>query len=170
MYKSNDDSIIENCYNTGKISGINRGYSGGIVGFYNAGAESYIKYCYNTGEVRGKEELGGIVGCYFPCTSSSGSNTLISYCYNLGNIKETTSTGGIVGRISSGQLTGTTTFANNCYFVSETASAGIGQYGNTYQKTYTASKTSIISKIVALSGYKKDSSNKNGGYPLLTWQ
>lgn len=159
-------TIVQNCYNTGAVSGNNQ--IGGIVGYrsYNTDSDSAkIEYCYNAGTVNGNGLVGGIVG------HNRVSRATVEYCYNLGNVKGTSSSGAIIGGLGTG-ISGISV-VSNCYYVSTTASAGIGENSaSTPSKQYTntATKSSIISRITALSEYKADSSKINGGYPILSWQ
>lgn len=62
--------IIQNCYNTGKISStgiLNKdpshkyANSGGIIGYI--GTDLECSYCYNIGVIEGQQYSGGILGC-----------------------------------------------------------------------------------------------------------
>ena len=90
---------IENCYNTGTVTG---SYSGGIAG-RNFGT---ITNCYNTGTVTGTENPGGIVGW-----NSGGT---ITNCYNTGDVTGSGigDSGGIAGANNNWINVGTIT---NCY-------------------------------------------------------
>ena len=87
--RSEGDSIIENCYNTGYVYGATRSI-GGICGDNSA----TLQGCYNVGNVKGKFYVGGIVGESF----GSGNTIWIKDCYNRGNvIGDTKDIGGICG-------------------------------------------------------------------------
>lgn len=166
QYMKSERSNIQNCYNIGTVSGTTE--VGGIVGYrsYNTDSVSEkIEYCYNAGTITGNGRVGGIVG------HNRVSRATVEYCYNLGNVKGTSESGAIVGGLST-SVSGISVVAN-CYYVSTTASVGIGENSASTpskQYTYTATKSSIISRITALSEYKADSSNINGGHPILSWQ
>ena len=117
---------IENCYNTGDVSGTSEYsfvYAGGVCGLNDYGT---IENCYNTGDVSGtgtrtdaSGHAGGVCGC-----NDYGT---IENCYNTGEVSGTgTSTdgagydGGVCGR-----NTGT---IENCYNTGEVS----GIYGFVY--------------------------------------
>ena len=122
----NDYGTIENCYNTGDVSGTCEYgfvYAGGVCGCNDFGT---IQNCYNTGDVSGtgtrtdaSGHAGGVCGC-----NDYGT---IENCYNTGEVSGTgTSTdgagydGGVCGR-----NTGT---IENCYNTGEVS----GIYGFVY--------------------------------------
>lgn len=82
---STADTIIENCYNSGPITGSETNV-GGIVGIL--APWRVVRYCYNVGDIRSDNinaEIGGIIGkrevlttvsnCYHLDTSVKGDNT-----------------------------------------------------------------------------------------------
>ena len=79
---------IENCYNSGAVSGITSS-AGGIAGD-NAGG--IIINCYNIGTLSGSSHVGGIAGI------NSGS---IENCNNTGTVS---SLSGWAGGISGGEF------------------------------------------------------------------
>lgn len=86
---------IENCYNTGTITG-SVNFVGGIAGFN----KETIENCYNTGTVEGSDnKVGGIAGA---------SDGIIENCYNTGTVTGNNDVGGIAG--ASGLVT-----ISNCY-------------------------------------------------------
>lgn len=123
-----NNSVVENCYNFGSVTGGSTdigGRIGGVVGYsdggilnncgnhgsvisncsdvggvlgYDSSHTSTVEYCYNVSDVSGDYHVGGIVG-----SGSTESN--FSLCYNSGNIKGNYYVGGIAG---SG-------LANYCY-------------------------------------------------------
>ncbi len=119
-YIKGDNTVLENCYNTGAVS--SSYYSGGIVGYIYANSTSVVG-CYNTGSVTATNTTasttsGGIVG---HITGRSGSNVIVQNCYNTGegtaiihdNTSSTSSSsysGGIVGSIKT-----SSTIVENCY-------------------------------------------------------
>ena len=105
---NSDISTVENCYNTGAVSGGE--CVGGVVGL-NSGN---VKNCYNTGTVTGTDDyVGGVVGQSF---SASVTNS-----YNTGKVSGNSYVGGVVGWNDSGSSTVT-----DCYFLQDTAGSGIG--------------------------------------------
>ena len=101
---------VENCYNTGEVSGNS---VGGVVG-YNGGT---VENCYNTGNISGNTS-GGVVGY----NHSGGS---VTNSYNTGSVSGNNYVGGVVGG-NSGSSTVT-----GCYFLqTETVNTklqGIGE-------------------------------------------
>ena len=104
-YHGNNGSI-ENCTNTGEVSGSGFGSDniGGVVGLVDTGS---VENCYNTGNVNGPDSatsnVGGVVGL------NSGN---VENCYNTGTVTGTGDyVGGVVGyNISIGNVKG-------CYFL-----------------------------------------------------
>ena len=82
---------------------------GGVCG-RNGGS---LTNCYNTGNVQGNENVGGVCG-----GTNGGSFT---NCYNTGNVQGNKNVGGVCGR-NDGYLLNFT----NCYYLSGTATGGIG--------------------------------------------
>ncbi len=137
---SGSNGVVENCYNTGTVTGTRTddylGGVGGVVG-YNSGT---VKNCYNTGKVTGSadsSDVGGVVGwngsgsvenCYNTGSVTSSGNYVggvagynsgtVENCYNTGTVSDGITSGGVVGQ-NSGSVT-------NCYFLTGTAKKGIG--------------------------------------------
>ncbi len=121
--RSEGDSIIENCYNTGYVYGATRSI-GGICGDNSA----TLQGCSNVGNVKGKFYVGGIVGESY----GSGNTIWIKDCYNRGNvIGDTKDIGGIGGHIGL-------SLVENCYSqatVSGNTNVG-GICGNGYKADF----------------------------------
>ncbi len=114
---------VENCYNTGAVSGPDSGYSnvvGGVVGYNDSGAN--VENCYNTGTVSGPDSgsgnfVGGVVGYNYHGTS-------VENCYNTGAVSGPDSgsgdwyVGGVVG-YNRGSVT-------NCYNTDSVTVTGSG--------------------------------------------
>lgn len=88
------DGEIENCYNSGAVSGTEN--VGGICGTGNTGSE--ISGCFNSGEVTGTGNIGGI------CGSVSGDEyngyemvSSVSGCANTGKVSGSGSLGSVCG-------------------------------------------------------------------------
>ena len=81
---------VENCGNTGAVSGPSDAYVGGVVGYNISGT---VQNCYNTGAVSGGIFVGGVVG------------------ENTGSVKNCLNTGAISGRAGAavGGIAGTVT-------------------------------------------------------------
>ena len=126
---------IENCYNTGNVTGKN--YAGGITA---QGGKKTIKNSYNTGNVIAGSQAGGIVGtgaalienCFNKGEIKGGdyaggistSSEEIYNCYNKGDVLSG-HRGGLVHSVSSKMI--------NCYNVGnlEAANSGTGGLVNT---------------------------------------
>ena len=129
-------SSITNSYNTGTVTGSDSGYTGGVAGYISF--DSSVTNCYNTGAVSGTYITGGVAG-YVSFDSS------VTNCYNTGAISGTYITGGVTGEGDSDS-----TF-ENCYFLETSAAAGIGSGGgganigklSAVQMTGTAAKTNM---------------------------
>ncbi len=119
---------IENCYNTGEVSGTGTSsygyvYAGGVCG-YNAGGT--IQNCYNTGEVNGAStstfnpvNAGGV------CGYNAGGT--IQNCYNTGDVSGTSEYGHVYAGGVCGRNTGT---IQNCYNTGKVSSTS--EYGFVY--------------------------------------
>ena len=118
---------IENCYNTGDVSGEGTQYVfvGGVCGF-NGGT---IENCYNTGDVSGTSEYGfvyagGVCGC-----NDFGT---IQNCYNTGDVSGTgtrTDASGHAGGVCGCNDYGT---IENCYNTGEVSGTGTSTDGAGY--------------------------------------
>ena len=75
-----ESGVVENCYNTGDVTGsVDGSDAGGVVGRIEVKEyASTVSDCYNTGDVTGGGNAGGVVGKM----EDSGFNT-VSYCYYL---------------------------------------------------------------------------------------
>jgi len=156
---------ITRCYNTGTIQslGVNdNGYNtiGGIIGF----ASNSVSDCYNTGSVIATTNLvGGIVGSN---NEESEKEKNIKNCYNIGVVSDVKSSGGILG---SGKV------SSNCYYLTGTASYGIGYLPDTKKESNTNASSKNEKELKALAStlgeeFTEDTTNINNGYPVLTWQ
>lgn len=147
---ANGYGIIQNCYNTGIISGT---FAGGITGDwfgYNSNNLCSIINCYNTGNITGSN-AGGITGAEvgYNDDETITPQILIQNCYSLGSIA--TTAGGICG----GTEEGSTQYGpyinipivniTNCY----TSYNSIAQAGSQYisLRLSTAVRNSIINNL-----------------------
>ncbi len=106
------NGTITNCCNTDTVKGSL--YTGGVCGF----TRGTITNCYNTGGVTGTSVFGGVCGWNVGGT--------ISNCYNTGDV---TGNGGSANvGVVCGWNNGTIT---NCYWLSNTATSGIGMGSDT---------------------------------------
>ena len=117
-----NDGTIENCYNTGDVSGTGTstdgsGYAGGVCG-WNTGT---IENCYNTGEVSG---IYGFAYAGGVCGFNGGT---IENCYNTGDVSGTSS----YGYVYAGGVCGLNDYGTieNCYNTGEVSGTGTSSYG-----------------------------------------
>ena len=100
-YINGANSVIQNCYNTGTIRGVN---AGGIVGLSNVGS-TIINVCFNEGAIISQKLSSNNTYQYRSGGIAGGGSGTIQSCYNIGNITCTLEkegyvyayTGGIVG-------------------------------------------------------------------------
>ena len=117
---------IENCYNTGDVSGTGTstdgsGYAGGVCG-WNTGT---IENCYNTGEVSG---IYGFVSVGGVCGFNGGT---IENCYNTGDVSGTGTSSN--GTVYAGGVCGFNDGTiENCYNTGEVSGTGTSSYGYVY--------------------------------------
>ncbi len=128
---SSESTVIDNCYNTGTVTGTGS-QNGGIAGTAICYA---ISNCCNTGMVSGSRIIGGITGYANTCTINNCCNInnvsgtgkyvggiagwaiscSIDNCYNTGIINGDEKVGGVAGDISSyGSISGA---IHNCYSI-----------------------------------------------------
>ena len=105
--------VLQNCSNSSTVIGKNNNSSAGGVCGDNNGT---VRDCKNTGSVSGQNDVGGV------CGFSAGT---VKSCYNTGSVHGTgTHVGGVCGSNYIGTTySGTIT---NCYYLSNTATDGIG--------------------------------------------
>ena len=121
----NENGELQNCSNSSTVICKKQDGTGGVCG-KNYGT---VRDCKNTGSVRGIAPLGGVCG-----VNKSG---IIENCFNEGTVSVTvTSVGGGSG-VCGANLGGTT---KNCYYLSNTATHGIGEQADVSGK---AEKMSI---------------------------
>ena len=149
---------IENCYNTGDVSGTGTSsygfvYAGGVCG-WNTGT---IENCYNTGDVSGTSEYGFV---YAGGVCGLNDYGTIENCYNTGDVSGTSeygfvyaggvcgwNTGTIENCYNTGDVSGTSTDGSgcaggvcgfndgtieNCYNTGEVSGTGTSSYGYVY--------------------------------------
>ena len=184
---------ITNSYNNGEVSGNNVSGIGGILGSgsynininkcYNAKPitggsnvggvagtviQANISYCYNTQAITTSDGTGGgIVGCQFPFNNADYTNNSMWYCYNIGNVtgSNTGSASGNIKYYSSDYVYGLTG-------TSATLAGASTSYKGDGSHNGFLSKQDLISRVLSNYGsnFKADTSNKNNGYPILSWQ
>ena len=109
-YSTSYDRAITKCYNTGNINSSGN-YVGGLAGRSDS-YKSIIRNSYNVGDVSGIKYVGGIVG---------ENSYFVQNCYNLGDVSGTSYVGGV-----SGGKVGNNSAIQNCYYLTDTATGGIG--------------------------------------------
>ena len=139
----NDYGTIENCYNTGEVSGTGTssyGYVsvGGVCG-WNTGT---IENCYNTGDVSGTSEYG-FAYAGGVCGFNGGT---IENCYNTGDVSGTSSYGTVYAGGVCGRNTGT---IQNCYFLFGTTDNAVGNSTGTVNRVEEKSAEAFASGEVA---------------------
>ncbi|MCL1978961.1 MAG: hypothetical protein FWG60_02240, partial [Methanomassiliicoccaceae archaeon] len=110
---------VTNCYNTGTINTIRGAFIGGVVGASDATVMSLIVNCYNTGSVTSATSwAGGIAG-------TINDHTRVINCYNTGDVTSDNYVGGIAGS-NNGSL------ILNCYNTGSVHSTGSTAFGISY--------------------------------------
>ena len=107
----NKNGELQNCSNSSTVICKTQDGTGGVCG-KNYGT---VRDCKNTGSVRGIAPLGGVCG-----VNISG---IIENCFNEGTVSETVTSAGGSGVCGANLDGGTIT---NCYYLSNTATYGIG--------------------------------------------
>ena len=129
----NKNGELQNCSNSSTVICKKQDGTGGVCG-KNYGT---VRDCKNTGSVRGIAPLGGVCG-----VNKSG---IIENCFNEGTVSVTVTSeegGGVCGA----NFGGTTT---NCYYLSNTATRGIGGWADVSGKAVEKSKEQFKSGEVA---------------------
>ena len=164
---------ISRCINYGNI---NTGSScAGILGV----GYGIIEYCVNYGNIKGTYNACGII------YGSTVSNIIVSNCYNLGDTYCYWNSQGCAGIINKnlGNIKNSYSIGK-CYKGSqlkgyEICSTNEGVIENSYYLTQTLEDGTVLTEefmksdeFVNMLGeeYKKGSSGKNNGYPMLKWQ
>ena len=130
---SGSQSTIQECYNTGSVSGTGN-YTGGVCGYNSRG--STLEKSYNTGTVSGEDIVGGVCGY---------NDRTVNGCYNIGGVSSTSgsSVGGVCGKNEDG---GT---VSNCYYLDTIANAiGTGEGTNCISKTLAAFQSGEVAYLL----------------------
>lgn len=156
-----NNGLITNSANKGKITHtyVKKGGAGGIAGFNgnnnDAASAGTITACYNTGEIYAGNNgswCGGIAGF-------NNAKSSISSCYSVGMITNVYAYfGGLVGN------------QENASEVSGYSLQGIPSDSKGFPGTEKTSEEMKADDFVSLlgTGFAKDSSGINGGYPILS--
>jgi len=135
---------VQNCYNTGSVTGNNSlSFVGGVTG-YNSGT---VSNCYNTGSVSATGSAGGIAG--------NNNGGTVQDCYNTGSVSGASYTGGVAGK-----STGTVSNCHNSGSVSGSNSenggvVGINDTNGILQNCYNTGSVSGLSFIGGMAGTNK---------------
>ncbi len=171
-----NEGTISSVYTSGNIYSIFKGTgnrsirTGGICGQITSGL---IENSYNAANIT-TEENEGTSTAIGGCVGTLSTDASLVNSYNIGIIKEnnnkTIYAGGIAG--SNSQASATIT---NCYYLYGTYNVGIGGKVGVADNEENIVKSSDYMKsndFLNLLGnaYFKIESNKNNGYPVLTWQ
>ena len=168
MIGDTNGGYITCCGNRGGIYTIDYttygAYAGGLVG---SGGACIIRWSYSNGKISAIGGAGGIIGAAVP--SSTNSIQIVS-SYNAGTLSGTFSTGGIVAYQTG---SGTISLTNN-YWRSDCGA----KYGNASKASDSGAQSRYASDLKkftsTLNGsgsyFKADSSYKNGGYPILSFE
>lgn len=141
-------------------------YIEGIVGVLTG----TIDKCYNQGTVKTNgnfNNTGGIIGI-------NVFNATVTNCYNKGTINGYVAVGGIAGTTHEGA--GCYLKITNCYNIgsvrgSRNVSEMIGYFSSSkglVTNSYTKSQGPTATKLG--NAFVNDTTNINGGYPVLKWQ
>ena len=149
-----ESGVVENCYNTGDVTGsVDGSDAGGVVGRIEVKEyTSTVSDCYNTGDVTGGD-TGGVVGriegnkyestvsdCYNTGDVTGGGNaggvvgsfeenqdeSTVSNCYNTGDVTGGGNAGGVVGKMEDSELN----TVSDCYYLAKDGLNGIGYGGD----------------------------------------
>lgn len=124
-----------------------------------------VNNCYNMGNVKCSDtNSGGIVG-----VNGNVASGTVTTCYNIGKIEGPRYVGGIVGLSGYNGGTGK---ASNSYYLTGTASYGIGSTSsntNAQPKSSDVMKTVDFVNLLGNANWKLVS-GKNNGYPILMWE
>ena len=134
----NENGELQNCSNSSTVICNMQDGTGGVCGYNSKGT---VRDCKNTGSVRGKAPLGGVCGVnsYGTITNCFNEGTVsvtvtsvgvggvcgnnysgtIKCSYNTASVSGQYDVGGVCGSNSYGTIT-------NCYYLSNTATDGIG--------------------------------------------
>ena len=159
---------IENCYNTGDVSGTSEYgfvYAGGVCGAN--GNSATIINCYNTGDVSGTSSYGF---AYAGGVCGVNDYGTIENCYNTGEVSGTgTSTdgSGYAGGVC-GWNTGT---IENCYFLFGTADKAVsinsGTVDNVEEKSAEAFASGEVAWLLNEPQTEKPWGQGSNGMPVL---
>ncbi|MEF2243794.1 S-layer homology domain-containing protein [Paenibacillus sp. IITD108] len=144
--------LIQSSANYGTITGP---YAGGITAY--AKFSLGIKNSYNAGTIIGPDKASGRVG---GIAGQVMNNTPIENSYNIGIVSGTVNIPGGIAGFSGTSIT-------NSYWLNPEVGIG-GGTGTTSSVDRITSPEGLLEKLG--SAFVADTSNVNGGYPILAWQ
>ncbi len=169
------EATVDSCFNSGAVtsSGVD---AGGVVSRNQsetmttaASAKCTVSNVYNLGTVRASKYVGGLVA--YNCANSEYGTcyATVTKGYSAGTLSSASSVGGAVGytytganvSYSSGLSKVSKTVCNNCYYLSGTASKGIG-HGTGTANALSSSDLKAAYTSLGTSIWKKGS-----GYPEI---
>ena len=164
-----EKSSMINCYNAGEIAGkgINYAAIGGISAYSRNNTE--FKNIFNIGNIKGEGKDDRLcMGVFFGMVE--GVN--MSNDYNIGVVENVNNlgigrVGGIIGVMYRSNL------ISDCKYLTGTCDVGIGNNVSFTGITEIDNINKFPSVLEVVNGegaFKEDTSNINGGYPILEWQ
>lgn len=164
---------IEQCVNTGDISGIGQdGQAGGILG--SASKNTTIADCYNTGRITGQIAAGGI------CGADESGDLIVRNSYHAGAAvcPSDQKSAGIVGESASVDLKH---YAVDLYLQGSAAGALYEGVDKTLQPDVAGSlqalskdelqgAAGLLNNNQTTGVWRAAKAGENGGFPVLTWQ
>ena len=140
-------SVIEECYNEGKVNGK---CAGGIVG---CSQKATFQNCYNVGDVDGVMASGGCVGYSYRVV------TVVENSYNVGSIScDSLDAGGLIGIHSDYDS------ITNSYFLNTCGALGLGT-PKTAEEMRDRSFVDVLNSRTNVWGF--DEAFVNQGFPIL---
>lgn len=170
-----NSATLSNCYNSGEVIGVGSENEsdafniGGIIGMLGMiGDNVIVNNIYNVGKITNKKSVeslivGGIVGS----ANEDATNISINKAYNIGTIsienKDSINIGSIIGAKNLATLT-------DCFYLKGTYDVGAGGNGTVTEIKELEDISDFPSVLEVVNGegaFEEDSSNVNGGYPVL---
>ncbi len=147
---------VTGCVNSGSITATGGAACGGIIGCNFGGS---VTDCYNKGTVENPgSHVGGIVG-------QGRNGASIANCYNIGSVTGKTNVGAVVGQAQDGAAS-----CQNSYYLTGSASFGIGSLSNTDGvMPEEAMKAQELADKLG-DAFMSDKDGINDGYPVLVWE
>ena len=179
---ANRNSKIERCFNLGEINGFQSTMNNTMIGGICSNSIGEIDSCFNRGNItldntNGENHyypaVGGII------SQGGGSDgVILRNCYNVGDLTVIELDGADVGVERLGSLAGMIFLKDsilNVFCLTYDSLKSVGQYQGTGTKEKDIKEFTDINDMKNIaselgSNFKKDTNNKNGGFPILIWQ